>query len=520
MTKSQKIALVLILLLAIFMRFYNLPSFQYFTGDEEIFHHMLIRATIDGRPPLVIPNAQIGGSMGSLFILLISPISYILQNDPLRVQIVGPILGVITTFSIFWVGRLIGGNRLGLIAALLYAGSFLIAIFDRRLWTLTLDPLMMTLAIGSLVKILQKDYRFFLGFTVAGSFAWHSDPAIAVVWVAYLLTFFIFKIPFFKKEFLSGYIYLFISLLPLIFFELRHPGTIIKPWLHHLTTRSSGVDIPTNAINFFSIIESLSRGFFSAPQFVEQYFCYCSAYPKPPISPLPEILTISIILVGVYLLIRKKDNILKMLLIFLASFLIGATLYSLILSFSIYQHYFMVIYPAFLLLTAIILEKIFLRFPLIVVLLLASFIFANMYTLFHSTLEYPLTEKEKIVKETISEIKNTTFSIYGFGKHSITDGGWVYLYTLNNTYPNKSYLNGGWDFIYRTHSLYRYNPENVEGDKIIIFHDSRDNLEGLIAGKNVVTISNESLSATILDNKERWFSSKILDELQKGYQIN
>jgi hypothetical protein len=73
MTKKTIIILGLIFSLSAFMRFYNLHSFGYLTGDEEIFQTMVRKLTVDKKPPLVIPNAQIGGSMGSFFILLISP---------------------------------------------------------------------------------------------------------------------------------------------------------------------------------------------------------------------------------------------------------------------------------------------------------------------------------------------------------------------------------------------------------------------------------------------------------------
>lgn len=521
MTRKTLLLLGLILILSAFMRFYNLYSFGYFTGDEEIFHSMVRKVTVDKRPPLVIPNAQIGGSMGSFFVLLISPVFAFVNNDPLSLQIVGPVIGLLTTLAIFWVGTLIGGVRMGLLAAILYGGSFMVALFDRRLWTLTLDPLMITLSIGALIKITAKKYKYSLLLAVVVSFTWHSDPAIAVAMLASVLTLVIYKIPVWKKEFALAGFYLLLSILPFIIFELRHPGTIFRPWLMHLTGRSvvdtSLLDRLTS-INIITTIQNLSRGLFSMPSnSIEQYFCYCSKYPVPLFSPIPEILTALVLILTVVWISKTKNselkNNLKIILLFIFAFLVGILTYTSILSYAVYQHYFVVVFPAFFLLFAFLLKKISKKLPILVVIFLLIFISANLYTLINSSLRYPLDQKVQLVEETIPLIHDGTFSVYGTGGLSLVDGGWVILYSNLNLHPNRSYLNGGWDFIYRTHSLYSYNPDQKEGEKIIIFHDIDDNRlkkDPLFYNKIETTLSFGEMSATILDNKDAWFNMKLL----------
>lgn len=521
MTKKTILVLGLILILSALMRFYNLYSFGYFTGDEEILHSMVRKVTVDRKPPLVIPNAQIGGSMGSFFVLLIAPLFALADNDPLTVQVIGSVIGLLTTLAIFWVGTLTNGQMMGFLAGVLYGGSFMVALFDRRLWTLTLDPLMITLSIGALIEIIQKKYQYSLLLAVAVSFTWHSDPAIAVALVASVLSFLIYRISIWRKEFAPAGFYLLLSVLPFIIFELRHPGTVFRPWLIHLTGRSvvdtSLLDRLTS-INIITTLQNLSRSLFSSPtSFIEQYYCYCSKYPAPFFSPIPEILTAFILIFCMVWVLKTKDKLikdnLKILLIFLFAFLLGIIIYTSTLSYAVYQHYFVTVFPVFLLLSAFALNKIAEKLPLAVGAFLTIFIAVNLWTLFNSTLRFSLWEKIELVKQTIPQLKGSSFSVYGTGDHSLFDGGWVLLFINSGLHPNRSYLNGGWDFIYRTHSLYSYNPDQKEGEKIVIFHDVKDyrfKNNPLFYKKKEQEIAVGNMAAVILDNKESWFHINLL----------
>lgn len=512
------VPLCLILALAAFMRFYNLNSFGHFTGDEEIFHSLVKKVTVDHKPPIVIPNAQIGGSIGSLFVLLISPFFAVFNNDPIGLQTVGPFIGLATTLSMFWVGRIIGGVRMGILASVLYAGSFMVSLFDRRLWTLSLDPLMVTLTVGACIKVVNKNYKYFLLLVAAASFSWHSDPAIAIAALAAAFILAIFRVPVYKREFIPGWLYLFFSIAPFFVFELRHPGAIFKPWLIHLTERSN-LDIPIierlSSLDVLATIQNLSRSIFAASsQQIEQYYCYCSQYPTPLFSPIPEIVTIFVLAFGIlWMLTHRKDKEIKILNLFIFSFLLGLTIYSLILAYDIYQHYFVTIFPVFLFLLSFTVLKL-VKSSFQTILLLIFFAATNTFVLLNSSLQYPLFEKDKIVKQVIPNIRYRSFSVYGKGESmSLFDGGWVSLFAKNNLHPHRSYLNGGWDFIYRTHSLYSYNPDQKEGDIIIIFHDKNDTsikknaaLQDRIESLETV----ENISATIINNNNGWFDPKLL----------
>lgn len=522
---------VLVVILSSLMRFYNFNNLQYFSGDEEIFHAILRRMVVEGKLTLVIPNAQVGSSIGSFFHLLSAPVFYLTNSNPSMVQLFGSALGIVTTVAIYFVGRMISGHLMGFFAGTLYGGSFLISLFDRRFWPLTPDPLLSVLAIAALIQLTRKKYRYALMLVIPASFAWQADPTNAVILVAIFLTFIFLRLPILRKEYLPALIYLVFSILPLIIFELRHPGTIFRPFLLHLLSRSESSlgNVSTNLLSIHPLaaIENISRSVaISGSTSIEQYFCYCKFYPNPPFSPIPQVLTIVFILYAFFWIIRDRDqkqlrNSIKVLFIFLSSFLLGISLYSLTSGYLVYQHYFVTIFPTFILIAAFMLERITrTKVAIFSWIFLLGFIFINLFALFNSVFKYPVSQKMELVDRIIPHIENSSFSVYGYGSKRVTDGGWTTFFIRKEYHPSRSYLNGGWDWIYRTHSLYTTNPDQGEGQRIVIFHNTFEDPFGSTQFKDQIYTKERigNIAATILDNNQLTFEQKILDELQEEYE--
>lgn len=502
------------------MRFYNALNFQYFSGDEEIFHAILRKIVVEGKPILVVPNAQIGGSIGSFFHLLSSPIFFTVQSNPILVQFFGSFFGVITTALMYLVGSSVAGRVMGLLASTLYGGSFLVSLFDRRWWPLTPDPLLILIAIFGLIKLSRKKYKYAILVAVAASSAWQADPTNAVILLGILIAFSFLRLSLIKKEYILGLTYVFFSFIPFLIFEIRHPGTIFRPFLIHIVSKigGGGQDINFNLINIGNIIENLSRSLFLLPsKFIEEYFCYCSTYPKPPFSPLPELLTVFFIGFSILWIIFSKEekdikNAMLIVLSFFLSFLFGISFYNILLKSNMYQHYFVTVFPSFLLIAAFTLQRILkTRFALLTWVFLSMFVVNNLNTLFNSQMRYPLWQKMEIVNKIIPEIRNSTFSVYGYGEKYMTDGGWTTFFIREKSHPSRSYLNGGWDWIYRSHGLYTTNPDQGDGSKIIIFHDVNEDFGEVNFKNKIETVQYiGNIKAIIFDNSQKEFDIKKL----------
>jgi len=450
--------LFVILCLSILFRFFRLLDFQYWSVDEEIFVAVVRQVAVNHKLILTSPNVAIVVSLGSFFHLFSAPIFVISDFIASRILIAGSILGVITTFVVYKTGKEIGGQFVARVSAFLYASSFLVSFSDRRWWPLTPDPLLATLSVFAMAKIIKVNYLYSLLLVFCGSFAWHSDPSLFVIVVFTLLSIVFYRLPIFKKAYLPAICWMIISVLPFLVFELRHPGSITHPFIELFTRSRENI---VRSIDLLEVLRGFTRGLFlSSGVDIEKYFLYTKNYAAPLFSPFSEILTVLFFVFPILF----KDSKSKIIYLFIVSFLIGVAVFTLGMGSEFHQHYFVVVWPAFFILIAISLQK--LRKP-VVFIFLGLFLLVNLYVLFFSSMRYPLYKKEVIVNKTISYMNDKPFAL-----NVIPDGryfeGIGALFFLRNKFPSNLNYYYAWDWIYRAYSLYEINPTNERLGNVVV----------------------------------------------------
>ena len=155
--------LTLILGIAAFFRLYNFAVLQYWSGDEELVAATIRHIIWDRSPTLLVQNANLGFGLGPFYHYLLTPFYFTLNFNLVALQTIASVLGIITTFLVYKIGFELLGRRFGLISSFVYASSFFISLYDRRLWHLTPDSFLMALAILLLVKLTkgEKKMEFF-----------------------------------------------------------------------------------------------------------------------------------------------------------------------------------------------------------------------------------------------------------------------------------------------------------------------------------------------------------------------
>lgn len=459
--KPDKI-LFLIVLLAIFFRFFRLFDFQYWSVDEEIFVAVVRQIAVNHKLFLISPNVAVIVSLGSFFHLLSAPIFLLANLTASKILIAGSILGVLTTLVVYKTGKEIGGLVVGRIASFLYAVSFLAAFSDRRWWPLSLDPLLGTLSVLSVINIIRGKHIYALVLAICASFAWHADPSLSVILVFTLLSVFFFKIPLLKKNYLPALAYLLFSFSPLIFFEFRHPGSITHP-LMELISRPLSSGTPINrAVDIVQIIQSFARSLFlMSGKNIELYLGYLKSYPAPLISPLAEI-AITVLALLSFNQINKIE--IKVLYLYLFSFLLGLLVFTLGLGSTFHQHYFVIVWPVFFILLACSLSSIKRPYALVFLFLV---LVSNTYTLFFSSMRYPLVLKEQKVNQALTLIDDKPFSLTVASADRMFEG-FGGLFFLKNHYPSNADYYEAWDWIYRAYSLYEVPISKGPFEKHII----------------------------------------------------
>ena len=357
-------------------------------------------------------------------------------------------------------------------------------------------------------------------------FAFHSDPSLAVIAVASLLTFFYFKPKFSKKALVLSFLIFSIFIAPLIFFEFRHPGTIINPLLKSVGKNGRIVNLAN--INFSPLgIPVKTVGKILAPtptRYLENQFEYTIEYKKTPftkpfLSPLPEIVGGIFIIYPLYLIFKRKIKettqiqAIVILNLFFISFVIGITIWGFLYNKGIGQHYFTVMFPVAILLVSYSLLKLTENKRLLLSAILLTFLSLNFRALLNSTFQYPLFRKVVLVEKLSEEIGSSNFSLYVLEGGSMGVGGWTELFILDNKHPKKSYIYPFYDWIYKAHSLYTVTPTTVDQEKIVVIGSSVDLQYD--KSKEIVRKRETNIEGVVLDNSSGWFEEKILGDYLK-----
>lgn len=473
--KKLDINLLVILTIALLFRFYNFKELQYWSLDEELLTATVRHIVWDRSPTLLVQNVAISFGLGPYYHYFLTPFFVITNFNLVFLQAVASALGLLTVVIVYLCGKIIGGKKVGYIAALLYASSFLISFFDRRLFHLSLDSVLSAIALFVILKLIQKEYRYFPLLALPVGFSFHADPSLAVVTIAILLSLFIFKISLKHKSVLYFMLILAIFFAPFLGAEIIYGRSVVNPVVNSLLKPLKEESIsPVTFVHYDpkNFIEVLGRIIAVAPsKFVEKNFEYSKTYAKPLLSPIPEAIAIALLLFYFYCLFRSRADEKKYILavfIFFASFILGILIFNLVFKGAFYQHYFTVIFPIVVVMFAYSLSKIFGRRNGLLAAFAVLLVLLNLYSMLNSQIKYPLYRKIELVRKIADKLESGKFAIDAIGDTWVQSGGWTELFTLQRKFAVKSFSYEYLDWIYRAYSLYP-GPIQKEDPERIVF---------------------------------------------------
>lgn len=513
--KGLKKLLIIVIFLAFVFRFYNVPQFQFWTEDEGTSALEVRKMIMEKKPVLITHNSNLGASLGPYFHYLSVPLFLVAKLNPQIILAVTGILGVITTFIIFQIGRNAKDIPLGLTAALLYSSSFVTGLFDRRWWTLSLNPILAAVSIYSIYQIKTKKYIYIIPLAVAIGFASHADPSLAIIAFSAILSFLLLRIPLFKKEYLLVIFVFLLFILPLALFELRHPGAIVHPLIQSINNNSSQAQNPLFIIKDLATKTSIIFSNLTFPKvtdFAETYIV--SGFSKNNGLFGPYITPAILFLLSLYpivKLLRKEVSenekvLLTVSYTFISSFFIAIILYAGFSQKLIHQNYFTVIFPAFFILIAFTLVKID-KSKKILFAFLIIYLSANTIALTKSSFKYPLYQKVQMVKQLSQKVEGD-FSFYAPGDAYFMGGGYTTLFVLENKTPKRSFTYDYYDWIYKAYSLYNITPDTSDQKQIAIISQKPQSFE---KSKIIYSARINNLYGLVLDNSSLWFDQSMLE---------
>lgn len=231
--RLQLILLILILILAAFLRLYKISSYMEFLGDEGR-DVLVAKDILSGHFTLLGPRSSAGDFyMGPFYYYIITPFLLLFNYDPVGPAIMVSLFGIATVFLIYIVGKKFFGSIAGFFAAALYAVSPLVLAYSHSSWNPDILPFFSLLLIYTVFNAVvnSKSWKYFIHIGIL--FGICLQLHYLSLFLAIIITGYIFLVKWFARRSSGIFIPLLrnyfgillgtiISLSPFILFELRH----------------------------------------------------------------------------------------------------------------------------------------------------------------------------------------------------------------------------------------------------------------------------------------------------------
>ena len=131
---KSAILIIAILILAGFLRLYQISAYQTFLGDEGR-DVLVAKGILEGKLTLLGPRASAGDFFtGPIYYYMMAPFLLLFHYDPVGPAVMIALLSVATVYLIYLFGKEWFGGKAGLYAAALYAVSPLVIAYSRSSW--------------------------------------------------------------------------------------------------------------------------------------------------------------------------------------------------------------------------------------------------------------------------------------------------------------------------------------------------------------------------------------------------
>jgi len=257
---KEFIFVLLIILLAAFLRLYRISEYMTFLGDEGRDVILVRRLLVNFDPILIGPGTSIGNMyLGPLYYYMMAPALFLAGYSPVGPAVQIALLGVITVGFVWYVARQWFGKAAALVASLLYAISPVVVNYSRSSWNPNIMPFFALLCIYSTWQFWQKDkFGWIIVAGVSFAFVLQSHylglllaPIMGLYWTAKLINIRGDKNQmqiFIKLSLISAAAFAFL-MSPLVIFDARHDWRNFEAMKKFFTERQTTVSAkPWSAI--------------------------------------------------------------------------------------------------------------------------------------------------------------------------------------------------------------------------------------------------------------------------------
>ncbi len=216
--------LILILALGAFLRLYRISDYMLFLGDEGRDVLIVKRMLVDHKLTFLGPTTSVGAMfLGPIYYYFMVPFLWLSRLDPVGPAVMVALFSLGTILLIYKFSLDFFDQKMGLIAALLYAVSPLVITYSHSSWNPNPLPFFSLLLIYALTKVVveKKDRWLALGGLALGvAIQLHYLALILFPLAIIILALRKFKISL--RYYLGGILGFLLPVSPFLFFEIRH----------------------------------------------------------------------------------------------------------------------------------------------------------------------------------------------------------------------------------------------------------------------------------------------------------
>lgn len=451
---------------AVILRFYNLHDWLFFSMDQE-YEALIIQNILHLKHiPLIGVNiADTGMYLGPFFIYVSALIYAVFAGNPIGGAIVASLIGIITTVSIYKVGKDMYSKTVGVFAFLLYGCSFLAAYYDRQFWNPTLIPLISLLMGFSLFRYMKGNgrYLYYAVFLLGLSLHLHFSLIIFIPLYLYFMR--IKENKYFYRKIIFCLVIFTLLQLPQIIFEVRHGYINTKAFINFISVHEGeNLNFQPLSNRYLLFLSSLTRFIWLPPNsdlFVESG--QCQEFSKLRKNAYPEITLLLLLLIVIFLLKQYKNkrnytfsnfrlnfshfHIANIIIIYLLLVTCGVVAFY---KRQMFEYYFLYFFPWFTLLVAYTVSSYYQnKTKNIFFVGFILFIGANIVTLFTSQFSYSYKEKTQLLAYLQPILSGKKYTLEAIG-NCPRYGGYRYLFDYNiKTPPTQSYMDSYFSWLYQ-----------------------------------------------------------------------
>ena len=268
--KIEAFFLVLIILAALFLRLYRIDEYMTFLGDEGRDVRIVRDLITKGNLVFIGPQTSIGNMyLGPLYYYMMAPALLLSNLNPVGPAIMNALLGTLTIFLTYYLGKKWFSPAAGLIGALLFALSPVAIIYSHSSWNPNPMPFFALLSVWGIYEVWQKhSFRCLPWVGVSFAFALQMHylgliliPTLGIFWLLTLLN--VKKDPKMVRAFWVKTIWAFVIFLmlmsPLVLFDLKHQGQNLNAFKTFFADRQTTINVnPARSDRYLPAIQSVT----------------------------------------------------------------------------------------------------------------------------------------------------------------------------------------------------------------------------------------------------------------------